>query len=239
MTPCRCIGGRGRPPPGGSSRVLRTSSWLRSVPGWRSRRPTSGARARRWPAKSRTTAPARAPESSQLDGYWWPPIGCESVWPSTTTGCLRSSRTTPAILSTSLRAYGFSVASPESKKTLSVSSWMTRPRRRIVTLTLPCRPAPSESLSIRRLSARKSCSSWAAFLAFSASLLVVVSLIDSIGRIAGSGGSTVAWSVALAWLPEAIIDLPPLRTAPENASWSDAAAPRTSTCSPTRWRRAP
>ena len=56
------------------------------------------------PTKSRTTAAARAPDSSQLEGYCEPEIGCESVWPSTTTGCLRSSRTTPAILSTSLIA---------------------------------------------------------------------------------------------------------------------------------------
>ena len=35
----------------------------------------------------RTTADARAPDSSQLLGYCELEIGCESVWPSTTIGC--------------------------------------------------------------------------------------------------------------------------------------------------------
>ncbi len=172
MTPCRWCGcGRGRPRPVGSLIGRRAWNSRRSAPGSRIRPVTSAGRGRRSAAKSRTTAAARAPESSQLDGYCEPEIGCESVWPSTTTGCVRSSRTTPAILSTRWLAAGLSVASPEAKKTLSVSSWMTRPRRRTVTCTLPLSPAPLERLSIRRLSALKSSSSCLAFLASSAAVL--------------------------------------------------------------------
>ena len=42
------------------------------------------------------------------------------------------------------------------------------------------------------------------------------------GRIEGSGGSTDdIFALSVSAEPEFIIDLPPLRIAPENASWSD------------------
>ena len=111
MTPCRCrmrvrtistrrlLRSALRP-----SRCSRSGSWRRSPRADMRRASTPSA------TKSRTTAPARAPDSSQLRGYCAPEIGCESVWPSTTTGCLRSPRTTPAILSSSCVRLGLSVA---------------------------------------------------------------------------------------------------------------------------------
>ena len=139
-----------------------------------------------------------------------------------------------------LAGVGLSVASPESKKTLSVSSWMTRPRRRIVTLTLPFRPAPAESLSIRRLSARKSCLLLGRLLGLLGLGLRgrVVDRLDRAhrgqrrldGRLVGGLGVVAGGHHRLA----AAQDRPGERVLKRLA-----AAPRTSTCSPTRWRRAP
>src|SRR3954447_19868564 len=151
-------------------------------------------------------------------------MGWESVWPSTITGCLSSEATTLPILSSRGRAWGRSAASPEVKNTLSVSIWMTSPRRVTVDWTLPLSPASRASASTRRLSASRSCCSCSARLAFAAaeeSRLCGPWLIDWIGRSAGTGGSAGAALVSSLEEPLLMMDLPPLSTAPEKASWSD------------------
>src|SRR4029079_1372943 len=74
-----------------------------------------------------TTAPARAPDSCQLDGYCEVAMGRSSVWPSTRTGWLRSVATIRPILSSVGRAAALIAPLPESKNSLSVSSLTFRP----------------------------------------------------------------------------------------------------------------
>jgi hypothetical protein len=111
------------------------------------------------------------------------------------------------------------VAEPDAKNTLSVSSWMTRPSRRISVRTFASTPCSRASLSIRRLSASKDFCSCAAALA-EESLSVCRSLSAVVGWMAGIGGCGAAFSALSPW-PDAITALPPESTAPENASCSD------------------
>ena len=67
---------------------------------------------------------------------------------------------------------------------------MTRPRRRIVTLTLPVQAGVLGEVVDPALERAEVLLLLAAFLAVSAAFFAVVLLIDVIGRSAGSGGST-------------------------------------------------
>ena len=173
----------------------------------------------------RTTAPARAPDSSQLLGNCAVAIGALSVWPSTITGCLRSPAMMWAILPEQRLGLRLDGGRPESKNTPSVSNSTTSPRRRTVTLTFdetPSRLASALTRSRRRSSS--SCSALARRLSSLASVVARLLGERGLGIIAGSGGVACGGVVSVDDEPVSISFSPPVTILPENDSDSDAAS---------------
>ena len=131
----------------------------------RSRRATRACRRRR----RRPGAARRRPRGRRTAASWtgtarWRSAG-RPCGPRPRPGARPRAAMMPPILSSVGSAAALIAALPESKKSLSVSRRTFRPRRDTVVETFAPEARPRfTSLSIRRLSAWKSCSSWAALL---------------------------------------------------------------------------